>query len=1400
MDLETMQSLFEQQLKASAERERRLEDLLERTLKSVASSASAPSTLSSPTSSSSKNVSVDRPVLINSATLADFEAWEESWHDYAQCQHLSTQTRETRVSALRQAFDEDIRRYLREGTIPLSTTPDTDEIIAAVKKYIRGQRNPLLDRIDFYNRRQQPSESFDNFYTSLKELFKSCDFTEINICPTCNAQMCRACRKLISSVHTEVMRDRIVVGIHDEETRHKLLAAKNLTLEEAILICRAEEGATVTKGSMPVVGKVSATRRKSSYQKMKSGQQATTKQQTGTTQGKCQNCGRAPHTKSACPAAGKKCNGCQGIGHFQAVCRKTKKAESSKVGQLKLCRTSKMGHPTIAVSTLLATEDQAVEIEWMPDTGSDVDAIGVRHLERLGGFAENLDQDNDDVRTANGQQLQAIGKISASLSVGEKEHCSTIHVYDGLEDALLSRTSLQSLGFLPENWPQQISRMSVQPPVTASPDPRRLDDLRESLMKEFADVFDDTELKAMKGPPMNIELQPDAKAHRVYAARPIPFAYRDQVKTQLDNMVAEGIIEPVSEPSEWCHPIVIVDKKGTTEKRLTVDFKSLNSQVQRPTHPTPTPRVALSSIGKAQWFTKIDARHGYWQVPLSESSKPLTTFITPFGRYRYCRNPQGLISAGDEFNRRTDAAFSGLRDLIKIVDDALIFDNDLDEHVDHVRAVLQRAREHGITFSRKKFVFAASEVDFCGHVVNGDGFTVDSSKTAALQNFPLPANRTDLRSFLGLVNQFGDFTPSIAEHCNPLRPLLKQSNAFVWDDVHTAAFEAAKTVLATPPTLSFYHDRQPLRLETDASVLKGLGFALWQRQDEQWRLIQCGSRFLSDAESRYAVIELELLAVVWAVKKCHLFLTGTQFEVHTDHRPLIPIMNSYTLDQVENPRIQRLLLKLRAYQLRAVWRKGTDNVVADALSRNPVWNPSQEDELGETSRTDTSYSIRACLRTDADGQIADLRHHELLTAAKADEDYQAVIQAIQNGFPRRYRQAHLALLPYWNIRTHLSVDNGLILKGQRVVVPAALRAQVLTDLHAAHQGITRTKSRARQVVYWPNITKDIEAVVRSCPACRKSQASLPKEAPMNNRQPTLPFENTSADLCSCQGFDFLIYVDRLTGWPCISRTGRTTSSHNVIVSLRRWFSDVGVPSVLCTDGGPQFASQKFRDFCRRWKIRHIMSSPYYPQSNGHAEAAVKAMKHLLLKTTTNGNMDTDSFQRGLLEWRNTPDESGLSPAQRLFGKPLSSFVLAHRSGFAEEWHLKADQRDRTPRPASSESPTRSTTGHSRLQMGTHVDIQDPRTKMWSTHGVIVAIGNHRDYYVKLPSGRVYWRNRRFLRPYIPSIPPTTTPTLTHVTKPVLDGSSCPQPPRRSQRQKHPVKRLDISTTTGQSYD
>ncbi len=248
-----------------------------------------------------------------------------------------------------------------------------------------------------------------------------------------------------------------------------------------------------------------------------------------------------------------------------------------------------------------------------------------------------------------------------------------------------------------------------------------------------------------------------------------------------------------------------------------------------------------------------------------------------------------------------------------------------------------------------------------GFTLTPNGYSISSDITEATLRFPTPSSRTDLRSFFGLTNQLASSTNNIAKVLAPLRSLLSPRNDFLWTQTHEEVFIRAKEALVVTPTLAYFDATKDTYLHTDASTL-GIGFVLLQKTkdgDEEPRMIQASSRFLTDTESRYAVIELECLAVAWAVKKCNIFPSGTDhFTVLTDHSPLVPILNTNRLDEIENPRLRRLRTRLMAYIFTAQWLKGTKNEAADALSRHPYQSPVQGDDLAEHDvNTDTSQVV-----------------------------------------------------------------------------------------------------------------------------------------------------------------------------------------------------------------------------------------------------------------------------------------------------------------------------------------------------------------------------------------------------------------------------------------------------------
>ena len=405
-------------------------------------------------------------------------------------------------------------------------------------------------------------------------------------------------------------------------------------------------------------------------------------------------------------------------------------------------------------------------------------------------------------------------------------------------------------------------------------------------MATFPTVFDG-QIRVMQGEEFHIAIDDTAKPFCVHTPRTIPFAYQDKLQAELNLLESQHIITAVTEATTWCAPIVVTPKKHSDKIRMCVDLSYLNHFVIRERYQSPTPAEAVADIAAsdAKIFTMLDALKGYHQCPLDQVSQPLTTFITPFGWYQYLRAPYGISSISEHYNRRMTDAFRGLSGFRRIVDDFVIYDSNISDHESHVKQFLQRCADCNISLNTEKCQFFQRQVTFAGFQLSADGYQVDPSITAAITAYPSPTNRSELRSFMGLVNQLSTSTNTLATPLGPLRPLLSTKNEFLWSTTQEEALTQVKKSLTTPPLLSFFDINRPTRLCTDASR-QGLGFILQQKMADKWTLIQAGSRFFSDAETRYAVIELEMLVVSWAILKCRLFLTGLQhFVVVTDHNP-----------------------------------------------------------------------------------------------------------------------------------------------------------------------------------------------------------------------------------------------------------------------------------------------------------------------------------------------------------------------------------------------------------------------------------------------------------------------------------------------------------------------------------
>ncbi|KAG1706172.1 Carcinine transporter [Nymphon striatum] len=455
-------------------------------------------------------------------------------------------------------------------------------------------------------------------------------------------------------------------------------------------------------------------------------------------------------------------------------------------------------------------------------------------------------------------------------------------------------------------------------------------------------------------------------------------------------------------------------------------------------------------------------------------------------------------------------------------------------------------------------------------------------------------------------------------------------------------------------------------LLTDASRLHGLGFCLIQREDQNTiRLISCGSCSLTTTQSRYATVELECLAIQWAVNKCEFWLRGIpRFNVITDHRPLLGLFKK-PLYTIENPRLQRMREKLIGFNFDVEWRAGKNHLIADALSRAPVW-PGEEDD--NTDHIQIAY-VRDAINAAA---INDLELNFFAKYANTCTEYKLLCAALKNGQNPRHLPLNHVAKQYGKIWDSLSLyeveDYTLVLfDGHRIVVPNEVRPKILQMLHVPHQGLVKTKQYARRYYYWPGMNASILNLIEGCHTCTEYQPSQPHEPFLQNDMPNTPMTHVGVDLFDALGKIYIIMVDRFSGYLFVKKI-TNSSTGSVIKSLLKWFQDFGFPDVIRSDGGPCFRHE-FKSFCEQHMIKHELSSAFNPTSNGLAEAAVKNAKRLVLKC----NETSEDFEQALSEFRLMPRADGYSPADLMFGRKPRGILPSIRTSVDREAGQEARQ-------------------------------------------------------------------------------------------------------------------------------
>ncbi|XP_060723274.1 uncharacterized protein K02A2.6-like [Tachysurus vachellii] len=1082
---------------------------------------------------------------------------------------------------------------------------DYDNVIRKLDDYFVPKVNVIHERARFHMRVQRPGEMAEEYIRSLHELASTCDF---------------------GAAKDENIRDRLVIGILDRKLSEKLQLMPDLTLNHAIELVRQSEQVRghVNEQAACVstqISEVTGARGKSHYSGRGRQHIAAKRNQTEkTTEWRCKRCGRNHGKGDTCPAKSAECRKCRKRGHFAAVCRTravhevTKPPEGSNVTHFlgELTQSNDVNGPWMVTLPI-----QGTDVDFKIDMGADISVLSEITFSVL-KYKPQLKDVNVKLESPGGT-LHCKGQFTAVTVYRDKQYSFDAFVVAGSHiHNLLGRDTASAMGLV-----------------------KRLEELQP---------MSSPGLGLVKINPIKICLKENAVPYSVHTARRVSIPLLSKVKAELERMVKCGVIQEITEPTEWCAPMVAVPKK-TGQIRICVDLKQLNKAVKREKFVLPTIDDILPKLAHAEVFSLLDAASGFWQLPLDMECAKLKTFITPFGRYFFRRLPFGITSAPEIFQREMSAILNDEKGVAVFMDDILVYGNTPEEHEQRLQRALKVIDRAGLQLNEDKCLLRQNQLKYLGHVIDKEGIRPDTAKVEAITRLEKPQNISELRRMLGMIHYLGRYVPHLSDVIRPLNELLKSDVIWYWGPAQEEAFHNVKQVITEAPVLAFYDVTKPTVVSADASSY-GLGGVLLQDHDGQLKPVAYCSRVLTDAEKRYAQIEKECLAAVWSCERFSRFLYGLEsFILQTDHKPLIPLINAKDLDSVPL-RCQRLLLRMMRYNPEAQYVPGKQLVVADALSRHP--QPAISAEVSELVQEVESYENAV---SDA-WPISQPKLDSVKKETGLDYELQMVKKYVADGWPRYAANVPQTLKSYYSARHHLSVFQDLVLYDDRIIIPQTMRSDILQRLHSGHQGIVKCRERAKCSVWWPGLSKEIQSLINNCKDCLETRPTQKREPLLTTPLPNRPWEKIGADICEVDKQHYLIVVDYFSRYIDIAHlsdlSGKTTRA-----CLQNMFARWGCPNVLFSDNGPQFSGRAFRDFARDYDFQHVTSSPHYAQSNGEAERAVQTAKKILKQS--------DPFA-ALMSYRATPIQAtGVSPSQLMMGRRIRTTVPTLESNLQPEW-------------------------------------------------------------------------------------------------------------------------------------
>lgn len=809
-----------------------------------------------------QNVPLPPPLCLEGDMDENFTFFEDNWKNYATAVGMDDwdeAENAKKVSFLLSVVGTEALKKFCNFDLTAADRISPDTVLAAIKLKVSRTRNIIVDRLDFFTANQTAGESIDDYMGRLKSLAKPAKF---------------------GALEAEMITYKLATSNKWPHLRSKMLTVTGLTSAKAIDLCRVEEitakhAQTLSSEKVSEVNKIKASSSKARL---------------------CKFCGDwHAFTKGSCPAYGKKCKLCSGKNHFEKVCRKnasgskrnrvrrvkkinedtsddsdsdnecSERSEESEIeGEIgKIFDNSKQGGNVLA-EVLLKVKDRWRSVKCELDTGANTSLIGYDWLCELTGESDpELLSSPYKLQAFGGGTINVLGQVKLPCKCQGKKYILVLQVVDVSHRPLLSLKVCTTFGLI--KFCKSVNMVPAQPTISDS-DQNVLKIYRieaEKIVEKFSDVFQG--YGKMSGA-VTLEID-DSVTPVIQQPRRVPIALRSKLKAELDQLQKDGIITREYHHTEWVSNILLV-KRGTVGSesiRICLDPIPLNKALKRPNLQFVTLDEILPELGQAKIFSTVDARKGFWHVVLDETSSKLTSFWTPFGRYRWLRLPFGISSAPEIFQSKLQEIIQGLRGVECLADDLLIYgrgatvEEALRDHNANLEMLLVRLQQNHVKLNKSKLKLCETSVKFYGHVLSTEGLQPDYTKISSIEHYPVPANRAELHRFIGMVTYLSRFIPNLSATFSKLRRLISDKEPWQWTHVEDDEFSKVKSLVADIATLRYYNVREPLTIECDASCF-GLGVAIFQKDG----VVGYASRTLTNTEKNYAQIEKELLAILFA--------------------------------------------------------------------------------------------------------------------------------------------------------------------------------------------------------------------------------------------------------------------------------------------------------------------------------------------------------------------------------------------------------------------------------------------------------------------------------------------------------------------------------------------------------